>query len=186
MSPQSVPCSRGARGAGAAARRSCGRWRWRRRSARPAPPPRPLPPYLRVPLPYQLARGSAGPLVAPQHRRHRLDRLLPRERRAGWLAGRRGRGDGRSLRRHRWYGRGTRRWGGRGGGGGGRFADTDPWGDGRHARALALFSKRQQAAERGLVPRTTRAGHRPPPRTKWTRRVPHLVLIGHAASLTPY
>ena len=26
----------------------------------------------------------------------------------------------------------------------------------------------------------------PPPRTKWTRRVPHLVLIGHAASLTPY
>ena len=29
-------------------------------------------------------------------------------------------------------------------------------------------------------------GHAPPPRTKWTRRVPHLVLIGHAASLTPY
>jgi len=30
---------------------------------------------------------------------------------------------------------------------------------------------------------------RPPPplpRTKWTRRVPHPVLIGHAASLTPY
>ena len=26
----------------------------------------------------------------------------------------------------------------------------------------------------------------PPPRTKWTRRVPHPVLIGHAASLTPY
>jgi hypothetical protein len=26
----------------------------------------------------------------------------------------------------------------------------------------------------------------PPSRTKWTRRVPHLVLIGHAASLTPY
>jgi hypothetical protein len=25
---------------------------------------------------------------------------------------------------------------------------------------------------------------RPPPRTKWTRRVPHPVLIGHAASLT--
>ena len=23
-------------------------------------------------------------------------------------------------------------------------------------------------------------------RTKWTRRVPHPVLIGHAASLTPY
>jgi len=26
----------------------------------------------------------------------------------------------------------------------------------------------------------------PPPRTKWTRRVPHPVLIGHAASLTTY
>jgi hypothetical protein len=26
----------------------------------------------------------------------------------------------------------------------------------------------------------------PPPRIKWTRRVPHPVLIGHAASLTPY
>jgi len=26
----------------------------------------------------------------------------------------------------------------------------------------------------------------PPPCTKWTRRVPHPVLIGHAASLTPY
>ena len=25
----------------------------------------------------------------------------------------------------------------------------------------------------------------PPPRTKWTRRVPHPVLIGHAASFTP-
>jgi hypothetical protein len=25
-----------------------------------------------------------------------------------------------------------------------------------------------------------------PPRTKWTRRVPHPVLIGHATSLTPY
>jgi len=29
-------------------------------------------------------------------------------------------------------------------------------------------------------------GWTPPPRTKWTRRVPHPVLIGHAASLTPY
>ena len=26
----------------------------------------------------------------------------------------------------------------------------------------------------------------PPSRTKWTRRVPHPVLIGHAVSLTPY
>ena len=33
-----------------------------------------------------------------------------------------------------------------------------------------------------------RCTHRTPPplRTKWTRRVPHPVLIGHAASLTPY
>jgi len=30
------------------------------------------------------------------------------------------------------------------------------------------------------------AAPRPPSRTKWTRRVPHPVLIGHAASLTPY
>ena len=29
-------------------------------------------------------------------------------------------------------------------------------------------------------------GRPPPPLTKWTRRVPHLVLIGHAAPLTPY
>ena len=26
----------------------------------------------------------------------------------------------------------------------------------------------------------------PSPRTKWTRRIPHPVLIGHAASLAPY
>jgi len=30
------------------------------------------------------------------------------------------------------------------------------------------------------------ARHAPPPRTKWTRLVPHPVLIGHAASLIPY
>ena len=29
-------------------------------------------------------------------------------------------------------------------------------------------------------------GAPPPPRTKWTRRVPHPVLIGHAASLASY
>jgi len=29
-----------------------------------------------------------------------------------------------------------------------------------------------------------RGGTPPPPRTKWTRRVPYPVLIGHAASLT--
>jgi len=45
--------------------------------------------------------------------------------------------------------------------------------DGRHAPALAGLG--------ALL-----LGHRPPPpRTKWTRHVPHPVLIGHAASLTP-
>jgi hypothetical protein len=29
-------------------------------------------------------------------------------------------------------------------------------------------------------------GAPPPPRTKWTRRVPHPILSGHASSLTPY
>jgi hypothetical protein len=33
--------------------------------------------------------------------------------------------------------------------------------------------------------RAVRAPPPRPPRTKWTRRVPHPVLIGHAASLTP-
>jgi hypothetical protein len=35
-------------------------------------------------------------------------------------------------------------------------------------------------------PRTKWTRRVPPPRTKWTHRVPHPVLIGHAASLTPY
>ena len=40
---------------------------------------------------------------------------------------------------------------------------------------------------RGCPPaRGRRRAPPPPPRTKWTRRVPHPVLIGHAASLTPY
>ena len=39
------------------------------------------------------------------------------------------------------------------------------------------------AGLRGMRP-SARSPH-PPPRTKWTRRVPHPVLIGHAASLTP-
>ena len=34
--------------------------------------------------------------------------------------------------------------------------------------------------------RESRGRPPPHPRTKWTRRVPHPVLIGHAASLTPY
>ena len=51
------------------------------------------------------------------------------------------------------------------------------------ARAEGLA--RQGAAPRGrqhqAQPGLRRA---PPPRTKWTRRVPHSVLIGHAASLS--
>ena len=41
---------------------------------------------------------------------------------------------------------------------------------------------------RAQTPSHTRRGlGRPlPPRTKWTRRVPHPVLIGHSPSLTPY
>jgi len=35
-----------------------------------------------------------------------------------------------------------------------------------------------------LRPRTRLSAPPPPPRTKWTRRVPHPVLIGHAASTT--
>ena len=35
------------------------------------------------------------------------------------------------------------------------------------------------------VPKT-RAPPPPPLRTKWTRRVPHPVLIGHVSSLLPY
>jgi hypothetical protein len=39
----------------------------------------------------------------------------------------------------------------------------------------------------GMAPRPLARPPPPPPsRTKWTRRVPHPVLIGHAASLTPY
>ena len=37
-----------------------------------------------------------------------------------------------------------------------------------------------------LLATAGRAPPSPPPRTKWTRRVPHPVLNGHAASLTPY
>ena len=38
----------------------------------------------------------------------------------------------------------------------------------------------------GGVRRAHEAVLPPPPRTKWTRRVPHPILIGHAAPLTPY
>ena len=60
---------------------------------------------------------------------------------------------------------------------------------------LPCRASTRSASPRGLSasPLRTPAPHRtpappppPPPRTKWTRRVPHPVLIGHAASLTPY
>ena len=51
---------------------------------------------------------------------------------------------------------------------------------GAHSRAPPKRAREQPADAQ-------RAGTTPPPsRTKWTRRVPHPVLIGHAASLTPY
>ena len=40
---------------------------------------------------------------------------------------------------------------------------------------------RQKAAALPRRPRRGRGGCPPPPRTKWTRRVPHPVLIGHAS-----
>ena len=61
-----------------------------------------------------------------------------------------------------------------------------------------LYGRETKKSRTRCVPRTTarclrvwcaaaRAGPAfRPPRTKWTRRVPHPVLIGHAASLTPY
>jgi len=55
---------------------------------------------------------------------------------------------------------------------------SPPVGDATPARVCAA---------RGLVTaRVLMRGLPPPPRTKWTRRVPHPVLNGHAASLTPY
>jgi len=46
--------------------------------------------------------------------------------------------------------------------------------------ALRCIKRRRFAESIALLKKA------PPPRTKWTRRVPHPVLIGHAASLTPY
>jgi len=48
----------------------------------------------------------------------------------------------------------------------------------------------QEAAAAARLAEAEAARKAPPPpptsRTKWTRRVPHPVLSGHAASLTPY
>jgi len=58
----------------------------------------------------------------------------------------------------------------------------------RVARARGSAPRRSPASVADAVdlidPRTGAVP--PPPRTKWTRRVPHPVLIGHAVCLTPY
>jgi len=64
----------------------------------------------------------------------------------------------------------------------------------RTTRAARLLRPRRPprrastTSEPGLTwTRTPTCSSRPPPpRTEWIRRVPHPVLIGHAASLTPY
>jgi hypothetical protein len=53
-------------------------------------------------------------------------------------------------------------------------------GAGADGCALELWEVRARHVEREVL------SPPPPPRTKWTRRVPHPVLIRHAASLTPY
>jgi len=50
----------------------------------------------------------------------------------------------------------------------------------------ALFRARRSPRSKAQRPRRLRPVVPPPPRTKWTRRVPHPVLIGHAASLPPF
>jgi len=71
----------------------------------------------------------------------------------------------------------------------------DPAGDG--VRFVLYEVPEDSSARRGSleslglgVPASWLAGMQPPPpprpRSNWTRRVPHPVLIGHAASLTPY
>jgi len=49
----------------------------------------------------------------------------------------------------------------------------------------AAYEARMQLAA-DAVQASARSTPHPPLRTKWTRRVPRTVLIGHAASLTPY
>jgi hypothetical protein len=58
----------------------------------------------------------------------------------------------------------------------------------RHPRLSARGAARAHVGRPARRPGRAPAGRPPPPpfRTKWTRRVPHPVLIGHAASLTPH
>ena len=53
-------------------------------------------------------------------------------------------------------------------------------------RRVQLVLPRWKDGEPPLLPSRPPPPPSPTPRTKWTRRVPHPVLIGHAASLTPY
>jgi hypothetical protein len=65
----------------------------------------------------------------------------------------------------------------------GRRSAARPRAGSPRARCSCASSSTRAARSPGLVD-----GPLPPPplRTKWTRRVPHPALIGHAASLTPY
>ena len=51
-------------------------------------------------------------------------------------------------------------------------------------KVLAEFAARKSVELKRSADSLFRWGNQVPPRTKWTRRVPHPVLIGHAASLT--
>ena len=58
-----------------------------------------------------------------------------------------------------------------------------------YSREMGRGNSREGAVEEAAAEEGTAGGNPPPPlpsRTTWTRRVPHPVLIGHAASLTPY
>jgi len=100
------------------------------------------------------------------------------------------RGEGRDLSGQ--YGEGR----GGGGGGGGAIAIHLPSGGLRPrplppsqvALSVACIARGAEANRTvlGEVPPAPRGAPPSPPRTKWTRRVPHPVLIGHAVSLTPY
>jgi len=57
-------------------------------------------------------------------------------------------------------------------------------GGGERAPPPGRSPRRAGQAARGRTCRDARRRVTPPPRTKWTRRVPHPVLIGHAASRT--
>jgi hypothetical protein len=120
-----------------------------------------------------------------------------------WSAGRpartrprgRPRTPGRGRGAHRWYGRGMCRGNGRGGGyaRGVRGQQRRALRDGNVATCAPPRARPRSAPGLTLRQRDGRdAGqvvarpHPPTLRTKRTRRVPHPVLIGRAASLTPY